>query len=67
MRKRRVKLLNNKYIICAMWNKMKLAAQIRMHKAEREREKKMALPNRMPLCPGLLWLTLNLALIIQCL
>jgi hypothetical protein len=27
----------------------------------------MALPNRMSLCPGLLWLTLNLALIIQCL
>jgi hypothetical protein len=49
MRKRRVKLLNNKYIIvyrikinkgikvfsqskimCTMWNKMKLAAQIRI-------------------------------------
>ena len=29
MRKRRAKLLNNKYIICTMWNKMKLAAQIR--------------------------------------
>jgi hypothetical protein len=27
----------------------------------------MALPNRMSLRPGLLWLTLNLALIIQCL
>jgi hypothetical protein len=61
MRKRRVKLLNNKYIICTIWNKMKLAAQIR-----RER-KKTALPNRMSLRPGLLWLTLNLALIIQCL
>jgi hypothetical protein len=33
---------------------------------ERERNK-MALPNRMSLLPGLLWLTLNLALIIQCL
>jgi hypothetical protein len=37
MRKRRIKLLNNKYIIvyhikiiCTMWNKMKLAAQIRI-------------------------------------
>jgi hypothetical protein len=27
----------------------------------------MALPNRMSLRPGLLWLTLDLALIIQCL
>jgi hypothetical protein len=27
----------------------------------------MALPNRMSLRPGLLWITLNLALIIQCL
>jgi hypothetical protein len=27
----------------------------------------MALPNRMPLRPGLLWLTQNLAQIIQCL
>jgi hypothetical protein len=27
----------------------------------------MALPNRMSLRPGLLWLTLNLATIIQCL
>jgi hypothetical protein len=35
MRKRRVKLLNNKYIICTMWNKMKLAAQIKSHKGER--------------------------------
>jgi hypothetical protein len=61
MRNRRVKLLNNKYIIFIMWNKMKLAAQIR------EREREMALPNSMSLCPGLLWLTLNLALIIQCL
>jgi hypothetical protein len=33
---------------------------------ESEREK-MALPNRMSLRPGLLWLTLNLALDIQCL
>jgi hypothetical protein len=33
---------------------------------ERQREK-MALPNRMSLRPGLLWLTLNLALDIQCL
>jgi hypothetical protein len=32
----------------------------------KERER-MALPNRMSLRPGLLWLTLNLALIIQCL
>jgi hypothetical protein len=61
VRKRRVKLLNNKYIIYTMWNKMKLAAQIR------EREREMALPNRMSLHPGLLWLTLNLALSIQCL
>jgi hypothetical protein len=45
MRKRRAKLLNNKYIIRSMWNKMKLAAQIESHKGERE---KMALPNRMP-------------------
>jgi hypothetical protein len=65
MRKRRVKLLNNKYIICTMWNKMKLAAQIRIA-LRREREK-MALPNRMSLRPDLLWLNLNLALIIQCL
>jgi hypothetical protein len=43
---------------------MKLAAQIRR---QREREREIALPNRMSLCPGLLWLTLNLALIIQCL
>jgi hypothetical protein len=49
-----------------MWNKMKLAAQIRIAK-RREREKKMARPNRLSLCPGLLWLTLNLALMIQCL
>jgi hypothetical protein len=48
-----------------MWNKMKLAAQIRIAK-RRDREK-MALPNRMSLRPGLLWLTLNLALMIQCL
>jgi hypothetical protein len=40
MRKRRVKLLNNKYIICTMWNKIKLAAQIR----RREREKKNGAP-----------------------
>jgi hypothetical protein len=31
-----------------MWNKMKLAAQIRIAKGERYREK-MALPNRMSL------------------
>jgi hypothetical protein len=43
-----------------MWNKLKLAAQM-------EREKKMALPNRMSLRPDLLWLNLNLALMIQCL
>jgi hypothetical protein len=30
-------------------------------------ERDMALPNRMSLHPGLLWLTLNLALIIRCL
>jgi hypothetical protein len=30
-------------------------------------EREMTLPNRMSLRPGLLWLTLNLALIIQCL
>jgi hypothetical protein len=48
-----------------MCNKMKLGAQIRIAK-RREREK-MALPNRMSVRPGLLWLTLNLALIIQCL
>jgi hypothetical protein len=30
MIKSRVKLLNNKYIVCTMWNKMKLAAQIRI-------------------------------------
>jgi hypothetical protein len=35
MRKRRVKLLNNTYIICIMWKKIKLAAQIR----RRERKK----------------------------
>jgi hypothetical protein len=47
MRKRKVKLLNNKYIICTMWNKMKLAAQIRIagreggrERRERERKKK---------------------------
>jgi hypothetical protein len=34
---------------------------------ERERDRQMALPNRMSLRPGLLWLTLNLALIIPCL
>jgi hypothetical protein len=34
---------------------------------ERQRAKKMALLNHMSLRPGLLWLTLNLALIIQCL
>jgi hypothetical protein len=62
MRKRGVKLLNNKYIICTMWNKMKLAAQIR-----REREREWRSQNGMSLCPGLLWLILNLALIIQCL
>jgi hypothetical protein len=33
----------------------------------KEREKKKALPNRMSLRPGLLWLTVNLAMIIQCL
>jgi hypothetical protein len=30
-------------------------------------EREMALPNRMSLRPGLLWLTFNRALIIQCL
>jgi hypothetical protein len=50
-----------------MWNKMKLAAQIKNRIKDREREReKMALPNRMSLRPGLLWLTLNLALIILC-
>jgi hypothetical protein len=33
---------------------------------EREREREIALLNRMSLRPGLLWLTLDLALIIQC-
>jgi hypothetical protein len=33
----------------------------------REREREMALPARMSLRPGLLWITVNLALIIQCL
>jgi hypothetical protein len=32
---------------------------------ERERERGLELPNRMSLRPDLLWLTLNLALIIQ--
>jgi hypothetical protein len=40
MRKRRVKPLKYKYIICTMWNKMKLAAQIRIAlRGERERER----------------------------
>jgi hypothetical protein len=34
---------------------------------KREREREMSLHNRMSLRPGLLWLTLILALIIQCL
>jgi hypothetical protein len=46
-----------------MWNKMKLAAQIRI--AQRREREKMAPPNRMSLRPGVLWLNLNLALIIQ--
>jgi hypothetical protein len=45
-----------------MWNKMKLAAQIRIALGGG-----IMLPDRMFLCPGLLWLTLNLALIIHCL
>jgi hypothetical protein len=49
-----------------MWNKMKLAAQIKWNKGG-GREREMALPNRMSLRPGLLRLTLNLALIFQCL
>jgi hypothetical protein len=66
MRKRRVKLLNNKYIICTVWNKMKPAAQIRMaYRKDRER-KNGALKSHV-FTSGLFWLTLNLALIIQCL
>jgi hypothetical protein len=34
---------------------------------EREREREISLPNRMSLHPGLLWLTLNQALVSQCL
>jgi hypothetical protein len=34
---------------------------------ERERERELAPPNQMSLRPSPLWLTLNLALIIQCL
>jgi hypothetical protein len=48
MRKSRVKLLNNKYIICSMWNKMKLAAQIR----RRDREKKNGAPKLHVLMSG---------------
>jgi hypothetical protein len=44
MRKRKVKLLNNKYIICTMWNKMKLATLMKNCIKERE---KMALLNCM--------------------
>jgi hypothetical protein len=36
------------------------------NKGEKEREREMAPPNRMSLRPGLLWLTPNLVLIIQC-
>jgi hypothetical protein len=36
-----------------------------MTQRERERERKMALPNLISTFLGLLWLTLNLALIIQ--
>jgi hypothetical protein len=51
-----------------MSNKMKLAAQISTaQRRERERERNVALPDRMFLLLCLLWLALNLALIIQCL
>jgi hypothetical protein len=46
MRKRRVKLLNNKYIICTVCNKMKLAAQIR------RRERKNGAPKSHALMSG---------------
>jgi hypothetical protein len=38
---------------------------MREREGGREREREMALPNRMTLRPGLLWLALNFSLIIQ--
>jgi hypothetical protein len=49
------------YVVCG---KNKSSRPDKNRIKERER---MALPNRMSLRPGLLWLTQNLALIIQCL
>jgi hypothetical protein len=46
MRKGRVKLLNNKYVLCTMWNKRKLAAQIR------RRERKNGAPKSHVLTSG---------------
>jgi hypothetical protein len=40
---------------------------LHVKRGEGEIEREMVLPNRMSLRPGLLWLTENLALIIQCL
>jgi hypothetical protein len=53
-----------------MWDKMKLAVQIRIaqkKERERERERENVAPKSHFLTSGLLWLTLNLALIIECL